>query len=159
MLNTGYECRLPAAVRYPRGRGPGVEVTAGDETIPIGKSRKLLEGKRVAFLGFGSMTNVLRPVAEHLGGTLIDMRFVKPLDREAVLEAARTHELIVAAEEAGGACDAVLEVLADEGLTVPVMRFGLPDRFVDHGTQAELLAEVGLTSEAIEKKVLERLGA
>lgn len=162
MLNTGYECRLPAAVRYPRGRGPGVEVTAGDETIPIGKSRKLLEGKRVAFLGFGSMTNVLRPVAEHLGGALIDMRFVKPLDREAVLEAARTHELIVAAEEgqlAGGACDAVLEVLADEGLTVPVMRFGLPDRFVDHGTQAELLAEVGLTSEAIEKKVLERLGA
>ena len=137
-------------------------MTAGDETIPIGKSRKLLEGKRVAFLGFGSMTNVLRPVAEHLGGTLIDMRFVKPLDREAVLEAARTHELIVAAEEgqlAGGACDAVLEVLADEGLTVPVMRFGLPDRFVDHGTQAELLAEVGLTSEAIEKKVLERLGA
>ena len=162
MLNTGYECRLPAAVRYPRGRGPGVEVTAGDDTIPIGKSRKLLEGKRVAFLGFGSMTNVLRPVAEHLGGTLIDMRFVKPLDREAVLEVARTHELIVAAEEgqlAGGACDAVLEVLADEGLTVPVMRFGLPDRFVDHGTQAELLAEVGLTSEAIEQKVLDRLGA
>ena len=108
------------------------------------------------------MTNVLRPVAEHLGGTLIDMRFVKPLDREAVLEAARTHELIVAAEEgqlAGGACDAVLEVLADEGLTVPVMRFGLPDRFIDHGTQAELLAEVGLTSEAVEAKVRKRLGA
>lgn len=161
MLNTGYECNCPAAVRYPRGRGPGVEVVADGETIPLGRSRTLRKGTKVAFLGFGSMTNVLRPVAEHLNGTLIDMRFVKPIDREAILEAARTHDLIVAAEEgvlAGGACDAVMEVLADEGVAVPFMRFGLPDHFVDHGTQAELLADVGLTSEAVEEKVRERLG-
>lgn len=160
MLNTGYECKRPAAVRYPRGRGPGVEVTAGDDTIPLGKARTLREGARVAFLGFGAMTNVLAPVAERLDATLIDMRFVKPIDREAILDAARTHDLIVAAEEgqlAGGACDAVMEVLADEGVVKPFLRFGIPDCFVDHGTQAELLADLGLTSDSIEQKVLERL--
>lgn len=160
MLNTGYECKRPAAVRYPRGRGPGVEVTSGDDTIPLGKARTLREGARVAFLGFGAMTNVLAPVAERLDATLIDMRFVKPIDREAILDAARTHDLIVAAEEgqlAGGACDAVMEVLADEGVVKPFLRFGIPDCFVDHGTQAELLADLGLTSDSIEQKVLERL--
>lgn len=160
MLNTGYECKRPAAVRYPRGRGPGVEVTAGDDTIPLGKARTLREGARVAFLGFGTMTNVLAPVAERLDATLIDMRFVKPIDREAILDAARTHDLIVVAEEgqlAGGACDAVMEVLADEGVVKPFLRFGIPDCFVDHGTQAELLADLGLTSDSIEQKVLERL--
>lgn len=112
------------------------------------------------FIGFGSMTNVLAPVAEKLDGTLIDMRFVKPIDEEAVLEAARTHDMIVCAEEGmlmGGACNAVLEVLADNGVVRPVMRFGLPDEFIEQGTQAELLEDVGLTSEAIESKVAERI--
>ena len=118
------------------------------------------EGARVAFLAFGPMLEVLRPAAESLGGTLIDMRFVKPVDEEAVLEAARTHDLIVCAEEGmlmGGACNAVLEVLADNGVVRPVMRFGLPDEFIEQGTQAELLEDVGLTSEAIESKVAERI--
>lgn len=162
MLNTALEAKQPAAVRYPRGRGPGVEVTADAETIPVGVSRTLRSGEKIAFLGFGSMTNVLAPVAESLNGTLIDMRFVKPVDEKAVLEAARTHGLLVVAEEgvlAGGACSAVLEVLADHGVTVPVMRFGLPDRWIDHGTQGELLASVGLTSEAIEAKVKARAEA
>lgn len=162
MLNTALEAKQPAAVRYPRGRGPGVEVTADAETIPVGVSRTLRAGEKIAFLGFGSMTNVLAPVAESLNGTLIDMRFVKPVDEKAVLEAARTHGLLVVAEEgvlAGGACSAVLEVLADHGVTVPVMRFGLPDRWIDHGTQGELLASVGLTSEAIEAKVKARAEA
>ena len=160
MLNTAYSMNTPASVRYPRGRGPGVEVTAGGGTIPVGRSRTLRKGSRVAFLGFGSMTNVLAPVAEKLDGTLIDMRFVKPIDEEAVLEAARTHEMIVCAEEGmlmGGACNAVLEVLADNGVVRPVMRFGLPDEFIEQGTQAELLEDVGLTSEAIESKVAERI--
>lgn len=160
MLNTAYSMNTPASVRYPRGRGPGVEVTAGGGTIPVGRSRTLRKGSRVAFLGFGSMTNVLAPVAEKLDGTLIDMRFVKPVDEEAVLEAARTHDLIVCAEEGmlmGGACNAVLEVLADNGVVRPVMRFGLPDEFIEQGTQAELLEDVGLTSEAIESKVAERI--
>ena len=160
MLNTAYSMNTPASVRYPRGRGPGVEVTAGGGTIPVGRSRTLRKGSRVAFLGFGSMTNVLAPVAEKLDGTLIDMRFVKPIDEEAVLEAARTHDMIVCAEEGmlmGGACNAVLEVLADNGAVRPVMRFGLPDEFIEQGTQAELLEDVGLTSEAIESKVAERI--
>ena len=162
LLNTAYRMNSPASVRYPRGRGPGVEVTAKDETVEVGKARVLREGARVAFLGFGSMTNVLAPVAEKLGGTLIDMRFVKPIDETAILEAAKTHDLMVCAEEGmlmGGACSAVLEVLADHGVLKPVMRFGLPDDFIEQGTQAELMESLGLTSEAIEAKVTQRLQA
>ena len=162
MLNTAFSMNSPAAVRYPRGKGPGVPVTADAETVPVGKARRLLEGSRTAFLGFGTMTNVLRPAAEKLGGTLIDMRFVKPIDAEAVIESARTHDLLVCAEEGvlmGGACSAVLEVLADAGVSCPVMRFGLPDEFIEQGTQAELLEMLGLTSEAIEAKVRARLAA
>ena len=162
LLNTAYRLNSPASVRYPRGRGPGVEVTAKDETVEVGKARVLREGERVAFLGFGSMTNVLAPVAEKLGGTLIDMRFVKPIDETAILEAAKTHDLMVCAEEGmlmGGACSAVLEVLADHGILKPVMRFGLPDDFIEQGTQAELMESLGLTSEAIEAKVTQRLQA
>lgn len=162
LLNTAYRLNSPASVRYPRGRGPGVEVTAKDETVEVGKARVLREGARVAFLGFGSMTNVLAPVAEMLGGTLIDMRFVKPIDETAILEAAKTHDLMVCAEEGmlmGGACSAVLEVLADHGVLKPVMRFGLPDDFIEQGTQAELMESLGLTSEAIEAKVTQRLQA
>lgn len=162
LLNTAYRLNSPASVRYPRGRGPGVEVTAKDETVEVGKARVLREGARVAFLGFGSMTNVLAPVAEKLGGTLIDMRFVKPIDETAILEAAKTHDLMVCAEEGmlmGGACSAILEVLADHGVLKPVMRFGLPDDFIEQGTQAELMESLGLTSEAIEAKVTQRLQA
>lgn len=162
LLNTAYRLNSPASVRYPRGRGPGVEVTAKDETVEVGKARVLCEGARVAFLGFGSMTNVLAPVAEKLGGTLIDMRFVKPIDETAILEAAKTHDLMVCAEEGmlmGGACSAILEVLADHGVLKPVMRFGLPDDFIEQGTQAELMESLGLTSEAIEAKVTQRLQA
>lgn len=160
MLNTAYSLDAPSAVRYPRGKGPGVEVTAGFETIPVGRSRTLLKGSRVAFLGFGSFTQTMRPAAEHLGATLIDMRFVKPIDEEAVLEAARTHELLVAGEEGqlqGGACDAVLEVLAQHGIEIPILCLGLPDRFIEQGSHDELMAAVGLSSEAVEKKVRERL--
>lgn len=160
LLNTAYGLNSPASVRYPRGRGPGVAVTATNETVEVGKARTLRKGQRVAFLGFGSMTNVLAPVAEKLDGTLLDMRFVKPIDEEAILEAAKTHDLLVCAEEGmlmGGACSAVLEVLADHGVLKPVMRFGLPDHFVEQGTQDELMASLGLTADAIEKQVRAKL--
>lgn len=160
MLNTAYFMETPASVRYPRGKGPGVEAGADLETIPIGVSKMLMKGSKAAFLGFGSMTGVLKPVAEALGGTLIDMRFVKPIDRDAILEAARTHELIVTAEEGalmGGAGDAVMEVLADAGVALPVMRFGIPDEFIEQGTQKEIYELLGLTPQAIEAKVRERL--
>lgn len=160
MLNTAYFMETPASVRYPRGKGPGVEAGTDFETIPIGVSKTLMKGSKAAFLGFGSMTGVLKPAAEALGGTLIDMRFVKPIDRDAILEAARTHELIVTAEEGalmGGAGDAVMEVLADAGVALPVMRFGIPDEFIEQGTQKEIYELLGLTPQAIEAKVRERL--
>ena len=160
MLSTAFQMDSPAAVRYPRGRGPGVEPGDDLATIPVGVSRMLREGSRVAFLGFGAMTNVLAPVAEALGGTLIDMRFVKPLDRDAVLEAAVKHELIVTAEEGvlmGGAGAAVMEALSDAGVVCDVMRFGIPDTFIEQGSQAELYEQIGLTPAAIEAKVRERL--
>ena len=160
MLNTGLATAAPCAVRYPRGKGPGRAVSADAETIEIGRARKLREGQGVAFLGFGSMTNVFEKAAERLNATLFDMRFVKPLDKAAILEAARTHALLVTGEEGvlmGGAGSAVLELLADEGVTTPVLRFGLPDAFVDQGTQAELLDDVGLTPEKVEAAVRVRL--
>ena len=135
-------------------------MTATNETVEVGKARTLRKGQRVAFLGFGSMTNVLAPVAEKLDGTLLDMRFVKPIDEAAILEVAKTHDLLVCAEEGmlmGGACSAVLEVLADHGVLKPVMRFGLPDHFVEQGTQDELMASLGLTADAIEKQVRAKL--
>ena len=162
MLNTAYFMETPASVRYPRGKGPGVEAGTDFETIPIGVSKTLRKGSKVAFLGFGAMTGVLKPVAEALGGTMIDMRFVKPIDRDAILEAARTHELIVTAEEGalmGGAGDAVMEVLADAGVVLPVMRFGIPDEFIEQGTQKEIYELLGLTPQAIEARVRERLAS
>lgn len=162
MLNTAYFMETPASVRYPRGKGPGVEAGTDFETIPIGVSKTLRKGSKVAFLGFGAMTGVLKPVAEALDGTMIDMRFVKPIDRDAILEAARTHELIVTAEEGalmGGAGDAVMEVLSDVGVAIPVMRFGIPDEFIEQGTQKEIYELLGLTPQAIEARVRERLAS
>ena len=161
LLNTAFAMDTPTVVRYPRGKGTGVEVTADAETVEVGKARVLRRGKgRVAFVGFGPMTHMLAEVAGHLDGTLLDMRFVKPLDREALLEAAKAHDLVVVAEDSvldGGAGSAVLEVLSEAGLSVPVMRFGLPDRFIEQGTQAELHEELGLTAAAVEEKVMARL--
>lgn len=160
LLNTAFAMDTPAAVRYPRGKGPGVTVSASFETVPVGVSRTLRAGRGVAFLGFGAMTNVLKPVAEALDGTLIDMRFAKPLDRAVILRAAASHSLIVTAEEGalvGGAGDGIMEVLEEAGVVVPVMRFGLPDVFVEQGSHDEVLRSLGLTSEAIEAAVRRRL--
>lgn len=169
MLNTAYRMETPASVRYPRGKGPGVPVTASIfDTIEIGRSRVLREaqspqdGSRIAFLGFGAMTNALAPAAQALDGTLIDMRFVKPIDREAVVKAAETHDLVVTAEEGaliGGAGDAVLEVLSDAGISTPVMRFGLPDHFIEQGSQKEVLDDLGLSPQKILDAVKEKLRA
>lgn len=161
MLNTGYELGTPAAVRYPRGKGPGVTPTASlDETIPVGKARKLRHGSRVALLGFGSMVSRLREVAETLDASLYDMRFVKPIDKDTILDVAQHYDLVVTAEEgvlAGGAGAAVLEVIADAGLSVPVLRFGLPDEFIEQGTQEELLRDAGLDAPQMIQEISERL--
>ena len=164
MLTTAVKLGTPAAVRYPRGKGPGVLGNDELTTLGVGKSRTLLTatapaGRRVAFLAFGSMVYDLKPLAEKLGATLIDMRFVKPLDRDAVIEAAKTHDLLVTAEEgvkAGGAGAGVLEVLADEGLTAPVLVEGIADRFVEHGTKEQLMKDLALDTESIESAILKR---
>ncbi len=167
MLNTAFRMNAPAVVRYPRGKGPGIEVTAEFETIKVGCSRMLraagtsgAEGKRVALLGFGSMTQILKPVAESLDATLIDMRFAKPLDEAAIIEAARSHDLVVAAEEGaliGGAGEGVADVLEAEGILAPFMRFGLPDVFVEQGTHDELMNDLGLTTPQIEAAIRKKL--
>lgn len=165
LLTTGFAMQSPAAVRYPRGKGPGVPVPQDFATVPIGKSRTILtcsaeKGRRVAILAFGSMVWRLRSMAEKLKATLIDMRFVKPLDREAVLAAAADHDLLVTAEEGclmGGAGAGVLELLAEEGVVVPVLPIGIPDKWVPHGDLEHLFAFCGLDSDTIEKKITDRL--
>ena len=158
MLYTGFRHPGPAAVRYPRDTGPGVETSDEMSEIPIGKSRTLLKGSGVALLAFGSMVSTCREVAERLGATLIDMRFVKPLDRQAIIDAATGHELLVTVEEnatAGGAGSGVNELLATEGITVPMLNIGLEDRYIQHGTRSECLHLAGLDAEG----VLERIRA
>lgn len=160
LLNTGLKYKGPFSVRYPRGSGTGAAVSDPLEEVEVGRANVLRKGSRVAFLGFGPMVNVLAPIAEKLDATLIDMRFVKPIDKQIILQAASEHSLLVAAEEGvlmGGACSAAAEVLVDAGISVPLMRFGIPDRFIDQGTQQQLWDEVGLTTEKIEAEVLAKM--
>ncbi|MBQ9241169.1 MAG: 1-deoxy-D-xylulose-5-phosphate synthase [Duodenibacillus sp.] len=165
MLTTAFRMKTPAAVRYPRGKGPGVAVEPGLESLPVGKSRTLRrtggKQKRVAILAFGSMVWRLKHVAEELDATLIDMRFAKPLDEEAIREAAASHDLIVTAEEgvlAGGAGSAVLEFLSAEGLCMPTLLLGIPDQFVAHGDMPHLLADLHLDEQSILERIRARLG-
>ena len=165
MLTTAVKLGSPAAVRYPRSKGMGVDAGEGFETLEIGRSRTLLKTTqaapgRVAILAFGSMVKHLLPVAEKLGATLIDMRFVKPLDEKVILKCAKSHDLIVTAEEgviAGGAGSAVLEVLAREDLLIPTLQIGLPDRYILQGSTMELFVDAGIDAETVEKQIRKRL--
>lgn len=162
MLYTGFMLDQPAAVRYPRGSGTGVEVDADMTMLPLARAETRRHGTRVAFLGFGTGVELARPIAEALDGTLVNMRFVKPLDVDLIARVAESHDLIVTVEEnvvAGGAGAGVTEWLADEGLlhTVDVLHFGLPDTFLTHGGRDEMLVEAGFTSEALKARVETRL--
>ncbi len=160
MLYTGYMHQGPAAVRYPRGTGPGVAISQEMQAMPIGKARVLKEGRQVAFLAFGSMVQPARLAADALGATLVDMRFVKPLDEAVILEMAARHALLVTVEEnaiMGGAGSGVSELLALHGLSMPVLHLGLPDEFIEHGKPSELLHEVGLDADGILAQVKARL--
>jgi len=157
MLYTGFRHPGPAAVRYPRGRGPGALVEQQMQTLAIGKSRLLRQGKELAILAFGSMVEPCSGVAQRLDATLIDMRFVKPLDREAIVNAATSHGRLVTVEEnavAGGAGAGVNELLAAEGLQVPVLNIGLADSFIQHGTREECLHQAGLDAEGIQARIV-----
>jgi 1-deoxy-D-xylulose-5-phosphate synthase len=160
MLSTGFHFEGPAAVRYPRGKGPGVAVNESLEGLPIGKSEQLRRGKKVAILAFGSRVDACRNVAETLDASLINMRFVKPIDKTAILKAAQKHDLIVTVEEnaiMGGAGSAVAEALFEAGTAVNMLQLGLPDEYTDHAKPDAMLAHVGLDSAGILASINARL--
>jgi 1-deoxy-D-xylulose-5-phosphate synthase len=159
LLTTCYEHPGPASVRYPRGAGVGAVPGQGLESVPLGRGVVRRRGQHVALLVFGTLMAVARQAAQALDLTLVDMRFVKPIDHELIIQIASEHSAIVTLEEGsimGGAGSAVAESLAAAGLTVPLLQLGLPDRFIDHGEQATLLKEVGLDAAGIENAVRER---
>jgi 1-deoxy-D-xylulose-5-phosphate synthase len=160
MLYTGFTLNTPAAVRYPRGSGPGVAVEKEMRALPIGKAQLRREGKHVAILVFGPLLKTGLEVGEELDATVINMRFVKPLDHDLVAQVARDHALLVTLEDnvvRGGAGSAVAESLAAQDIAARILHLGLPDQFVDHGDQVQLLAQVGLNREGILKAVRARL--
>jgi 1-deoxy-D-xylulose-5-phosphate synthase len=147
MLTTAFRHNGPCAVRYPRGIGPGVPTQASLEDIPFGKGEIRRRGKNVALLAFGSTLTPALQAAEALDATVANMRFVKPIDRELIIELAREHSLLISVEEnalIGGAGAEVARVLGETGRAARFVRMGLPDRFIDHGDQSRLLAEAGL---------------
>ncbi|MBG8786267.1 1-deoxy-D-xylulose-5-phosphate synthase [Neisseria meningitidis] len=156
LLSTCYQADAPAAVRYPRGTGTGAPVSDGMETVEIGKGIIRREGGKTAFIAFGSMVAPALAVAEKLNATVADMRFVKPIDEELIVRLARSHDRIVTLEEnaeQGGAGGAVLEVLAKHGICKPVLLLGVADTVTGHGDPKKLLDDLGLSAEAVERRV------
>lgn len=156
LLSTCYQADAPAAVRYPRGTGTGVPVSDGMETVEIGKGIIRREGGKTAFIAFGSMVAPALAVAGKLNATVADMRFVKPIDEELIVRLARSHDRIVTLEEnaeQGGAGGAVLEVLAKHGICKPVLLLGVADTVTGHGDPKKLLDDLGLSAEAVERRV------
>lgn len=156
LLSTCYQADAPAAVRYPRGTGTGAPVSDGMETVEIGKGIIRREGEKTAFIAFGSMVAPALAVAEKLNATVADMRFVKPIDEELIVRLARSHDRIVTLEEnaeQGGAGGAVLEVLAKHGICKPVLLLGVADIVTGHGDPKKLLDDLGLSAEAVKRRV------
>ena len=165
MLATAIAIEGPAAVRYPRGAGLGVPLTDSLETLPVGKAEVLQEEGDIAFLAVGTMVEKAKEAAailkeEGIEAAVVNMRFIKPLDTELLGEMARTKRLLITAEEnvlAGGFGSAVAEYLADHGIEVPLLRFGIPDRFIEQGTRRELLSLCGLQPDEMAERIRERL--
>ena len=159
MLSTGLQYRGPAAVRYPRGTGPGVAPGVDLSTLPIGKAQLRAQGQRLAILAFGSTVAAAEQVGRELGLSVVNMRFVKPLDRALLLDLARTHEGFVTVEDnvvAGGAGSGVSELLNAEAIVMPVLHLGLPDSFQHHASREDLLAEAGIDAAGIRDAILRR---
>ncbi|MEP4147234.1 MAG: 1-deoxy-D-xylulose-5-phosphate synthase [Halioglobus sp.] len=160
ILNSAYEYKGPAAVRYPRGEGCGETIDRGLDSIPLGTAKILQQGSRVAIANFGTRLEATQAVAKKLNATLIDMRWVKPLDEDTLRDAATQHELLVTVEEnarAGGAGAAVAEFLSLEALEVPLLILGLPDFFIEHDTPESQRNAVGLDSQGIATAIESRL--
>ncbi|MFT5574609.1 MAG: 1-deoxy-D-xylulose-5-phosphate synthase [Bermanella sp.] len=160
LLYTGY-CHLgPAAIRYPRGTGPGALIESEMQALPIGKGLQKRKGKRVAILSFGTLLPAAMAAADKLNASVADMRFVKPLDEALVLELADSHSLIVTLEEnaiTGGAGSAVNELLARSQRQIGILNLGLPDEFTDHGNHGEMLGACGLDADGVYQSICARL--
>ena len=160
LLYTGYMHSGPAAVRYPRGTGPGATIQKEMSAVPIGKGIVVREGAGAAILNFGTLLDSAVTVANQLNSTVADMRFIKPIDKELIRSLAETHDLLVTLEEnsiAGGAGSGVIEFLAAEGIVMPVLQLGLPDKLIDHGTHAEQLVSINLDTASIQSAIADRL--
>ncbi len=156
MLYTGYLHKGPASVRYPRGKGPGVSVNKTMTALPLGKAEIRHQGKGIAILAWGSMVTPALTVGKQLGATVVNMRFVKPLDEQLLLDLAKSHDVLVTIEEnvlSGGAGSAVNNYLQAQSILMPVLNIGLPDSFVEQGTREELLAICGLDVKGIAEKI------
>jgi 1-deoxy-D-xylulose-5-phosphate synthase len=165
MLHTGFKHNGPASVRYPRGKGPGVEIVKEMSLLPIGKAEIKRQGEGLAILAFGVMLAPALAIAEKINATVVNMRFVKPLDEALLLELAHSHECLATIEEntlAGGAGSAVNEFLIAQGCLPPMLNLGLPDRFVEQGSREECLSACGLDAAGVEASIhafLERQAA
>ena len=160
MLTTAYQYPGPAAVRYPRGAGIGAAIETELSSLDIGKAEIRRQGKQVAILAFGTMLAPSLQAGETLKATVVNMRFIKPLDTALVTELAASHDLLVTIEEGsvmGGAGSAVAEALAAAGIVKPLLQLGLPDKFIDHGDAPQLLAQCGLDAAGITASVNQRL--
>ena len=160
LLSTGYAHEGPAAVRYPRGKGPGVSVDKNLETLEIGKAAIRREGHSVAILAFGSMVSVALESGNSINASVIDMRFVKPIDEDLIGDMAATHQLIVTIEEnsiMGGAGSAINEYLLRSNYQIPILNLGLPDKFLEHGKVPEILADIALDSASVTEAIKQKL--
>ena len=160
MLTTGFHYDGPAAVRYPRGNGTGVAINTKLLPLEIGKANRIREGEKVVLLVFGTLLPAALTAAEAINATVIDMRFVKPLDESCLQGVANSHQHIFTIEEnsiMGGAGSAVAEYLQSIGNSTLVHMLGLPDSFIDHGEQAALLAECGLDAAGIEQSIQQKI--
>ncbi len=157
MLYTATRIEGPALVRYPRGTGPGAQIEAEMHALPLGRGLIAREGRSgLAILAFGTILGPLKAIAEKLDATLVNMRFVKPLDEDLIRQLAARHDSFVTAEEnalAGGAGSAVLEVLSAHGALLPVLALGIPDRFIAHGSRADNLAAAGLDAAGLAQRI------
>ncbi|GAA0919101.1 1-deoxy-D-xylulose-5-phosphate synthase [Luteibacter anthropi] len=160
MLSTGFAYEGPAAIRYPRGTGPGARLSESLDTLPIGKAEVRRRGHHgLAILSFGTMLSPAAVIAAEVDATLVNMRFVKPLDEELILELARTHKAFVTIEDnaiAGGAGAGVAECLAAHGVTLPIFHLGLPDTYLEHGSREEVLTMAGLDLPQIRNAIRNR---
>ncbi len=160
MLFTGFRHQGPAAVRYPRGSGPGKPVEVNMQELPIGKAEVVRAGKDVAILAFGASLQACSAVASRIDASLVNMRFVKPLDTDIILEMAHKHTLVVTVEEnavMGGAGSAVNEFLAATGGNFNILNIGIPDHYIEHGSRQDCLAMAGLDVNGILEQVNKRL--